>query len=73
MTYNVFSGTLNPTHFTSLHDGPSQRAVMMDRVAKRKDWREIRRWPPRHRVASYSRVVIVDVSYILTPSETWKL
>jgi len=20
MTYNVFSGTLNPTHFTSLHD-----------------------------------------------------
>jgi len=21
MTYNVFSGTLNPTHFTSLHVG----------------------------------------------------
>jgi len=21
MTYNVFSGTLNPTHFTSLHYG----------------------------------------------------
>jgi len=20
MTYNVFSGTLNPTHFTSLHE-----------------------------------------------------
>ena len=22
MTYNVFSGTLNPTHFTSLHFRP---------------------------------------------------
>ena len=25
MTYNVFSGTLNPTHFTSLHDCLMQR------------------------------------------------
>jgi len=26
MTYNVFSGTLNPTHFTSLHCWAAGRA-----------------------------------------------
>ena len=33
MTYNVFSGTLNPTHFTSLHveldAGSSQHSVLL--------------------------------------------
>jgi len=41
MTYNVFSGTLNPTHFTSpdgRHDGcqkttPAVLAVVMARVS----------------------------------------
>ena len=30
MTYNVFSGTLNPTHFTSLHPMPRYSVIAAD-------------------------------------------
>jgi len=33
MTYNVFSGTLNPTHFTSLHSLPWGRPIVTGRVS----------------------------------------
>ena len=29
MTYNVFSGTLNPTHFTSLHHVTTEEAKLI--------------------------------------------
>ena len=37
MTYNVFSGTLNPTHFTSLHDIQSATAEIRRGKKKKQD------------------------------------